>query len=384
MKIVRFSIARPVTITMLMVAAVVFGYVAFNRLPINLLPDISYPTLTIRTEFPGTAPGEVENLISKPVEEAVGIISGVVRTSSISRPGMSDVILEFDWDTNMDFASLEVREKLDMLTLPIGAEPPILLRFDPSLDPIMRIALAGDESLIALRLFAEERIKQELEPLDGVASVQVSGGLEEEIQINVNEGRLASLGIPVTLVTQRMAQENVNLTGGTLKDGESEFLVRTLNEFKTPDEMQNIIIGMNGQAPILLKDVAEIHKGHKERKIITHLNGKESVEIAVYKEADKNTVTVAKTVKAQMGRVMDEFKKYNVPINMTIVNDQSLFIQNSVDEVLNTAIWGGILAILVLYLFLRSMKSTVIIGLTIPISIVVTFFMIILITNPIL
>ena len=148
MKIVRFSIARPVTITMLMVAAVVFGYVAFNRLPINLLPDISYPTLTIRTEFPGTAPGEVENLISKPVEEAVGIISGVVRTSSISRPGMSDVILEFDWDTNMDFASLEVREKLDMLTLPIGAEPPILLRFDPSLDPIMRIALAGDESLI--------------------------------------------------------------------------------------------------------------------------------------------------------------------------------------------------------------------------------------------
>jgi HAE1 family hydrophobic/amphiphilic exporter-1 len=374
MKIVKFSINRPVTVTMFMVAAIIFGYVAFDRLPINLLPDISYPTLTIRTEYAGTAPGEVENLISKPVEEAVGIISGVVRTSSISRPGMSDVILEFDWNTDMDFSSLEVREKLDMLTLPVGAESPILLRFDPSLDPIMRIALAGDESLIALRLFAEERIKQELEPLDGVASIQVSGGLEEEIQINVNEGRLASLGISVTQVTQRMAQENVNLTGGTLKDGDAEFLVRTLNEFKTVEEMEDIVVGMRAQAPILLRDVAEIGKGHKDRKIITHLNGQESVEIAVYKEADKNTVTVAQTIKEKLATIMGEFKQYNVPLNMTIVNDQSLFIANSVDEVLNTAIWGGILAILVLYLFLRSIKSTVIIGFTIPISIIVTFF----------
>ncbi len=374
MKIVKFSISRPVTITMFMVAAVVFGYVAFNRLPINLLPDISYPTFTIRTEYEGTAPGEVENLISKPVEEAVGIISGVVRTSSISRPGMSDVVLEFDWDTDMDFASLEVREKLDMLTLPIGAESPILLRFDPSLDPIMRIGLAGDESLIALRLFAEERLKLELEPLDGVASVQISGGLEEEIQINVNEGRLATLGITISQVTQRLAQENVNLTGGTLKDGDAEFLVRTLNEFETPDEMRDIIIGMRGQAPIQLKDVAEISKGHKDRKIITHLNGEESVEIAVYKEADKNTVTVAQTIKARLEYVMEDFRQYGVPMNMTIVNDQSLFIQNSVAEVLNTAIWGGILAILVLYLFLRNLKSTVIISFTIPISIVVTFF----------
>ncbi|MCG8604819.1 efflux RND transporter permease subunit, partial [bacterium] len=374
MKIVNFSITRPVTVTMLMVAAVVFGFVAFQRLPINLLPDISYPTFTIRTEYPGTAPGEVENLISKPVEEAVGVISGVVRTSSISRPGISDVILEFDWDTDMDFASLEVREKLDMLNLPQEVEAPILLRFDPSLDPIMRVALAGEESLIALRLFAEERIKQELESLDGVASVQVSGGLEEEIQINVNEGKLATLGIPITQVSQRMAQENVNLTGGTLKDGEAEFLVRTLNEFQRVDEMRDIVVGMRNQVSIILEDVAEVRKGHKERTVITHLNGEESVEIAIYKEADKNTVTVAKTVKERLQNVMQEFEEYNVPLNMSIVNDQSLFIESSVDEVLNTAIWGGILAIMVLYVFLRSMKSTVIISLAIPISIVVTFF----------
>ena len=374
MKIVNFSINRPVTITMFMVAAVVFGFVAFDRLPINLLPDISYPTLTIRTEYPGTAPAEVENLISEPIEEAVGVISGVVRTSSISRPGISDVIIEFDWGSDMDFASLEIREKLDMLVLPVDAEPPILLRFDPSLDPIMRIGLAGDESLIGLRLFAEERIKQELESLDGVASVQVSGGLEEEIQINVNEGKLAVMGIGINQVSQRMAQENVNLTGGTLKDGEAEFLVRTLNEFKTVDEMDDIVVGMNGNAPILLRDIAEVRKGHKERTVITHLNGKESVEIAIYKEADKNTVTVAKTVKGQLKTIMDEFKQFDVPLTMTIVNDQSLFIESSVSEVLNTAIFGGILAVLILYLFLRSMRSTLIISLSIPISIIVTFF----------
>ncbi|MDQ7066496.1 MAG: efflux RND transporter permease subunit [candidate division KSB1 bacterium] len=374
MKIVSFSIHRPVTVTMFMVAAVVFGTVAFDRLPINLLPDITYPTLTIRTEFPGAAPGEVENLISKPIEEAVGVVSGVVRTSSISRPELSDVIIEFEWGTNMDFASLDVREKLDMINLPRDAEVPVLLRFDPSLDPIMRIALAGEEDLISLRLLAEERIKQELESLDGVASVQVSGGLEEEIQILVDEGRLAQLGIPINQVVQRLAQENINLTGGTLKDGEAEFLVRTLNEFRSVDEINDIVVGMRGMAPVLLKDVAEVRKGHKERKVITHLNGRESVEIAIYKEADKNTVAVAEAVKARLNDIMSEFKRFDVPIEMTIVNDQSVFIQNSVNEVRNAAVYGGILAILILYLFLRSFKSTLIIALAIPISVVVTFF----------
>lgn len=374
MKLVQFSIARPVTITMVMVAAIVFGFVAFDRLPINLLPDISYPTLTIRTEYPGAAPGEIEYLISKPIEERVGVVSGVVRTSSISRPGISDVVLEFDWGTNMDFASLDVREKLDMLNLPRDAEQPILLRFDPSLDPIMRIALSGENDLIALRLLAEEQIKQDIESIEGVASVQVLGGLEEEIQINVHAGRLAQLGIPISQVAQRLAQENVNLTGGTLKDGEAEFLVRTLNEFKRSDDMEAIVVGMRESAPIILRDIASVEKSHKERKVITNLNGSESVEIAIYKEADKNTVTVARAVKERLNRIMQDYQRFEVPLAMTIVNDQSLFIQNAVDEVLNTAIYGGLLAIVVLYLFLRSFKSTVIISLAIPISVVVTFF----------
>jgi HAE1 family hydrophobic/amphiphilic exporter-1 len=375
MKLVKFSITRPVTITMVFVAAVIFGWVAFDRLPINLLPDISYPTLTVRTEYPGTAPGEVENLVSKPIEESVGVVSGVVRTSSISRPGVSDVIVEFEWDTNMDFASLDIREKLDMLALPTDAEVPIVLRFDPSLDPIMRIALYGEENLIALRLVAEERIKQELESLDGVAAVQVSGGLEEEIQVELDAAKLASLGIPITQVTTRLGQENVNLTGGTLKEGEAEFIVRTLNEFQTVDEINDIVIGLRNNVPVVLRDVAKVRKSHKERNLITRVNNLESVEIAIYKEADQNTVMVARRVKEKLDAIRAEWEKFGVKDKLVIIADQSEFIQQSVDEVLNTAIYGGILAVLVLWLFLRNVKSTVIISLSIPISVIVTFFL---------
>ena len=154
MKIVDFSIRRRVTVLMIFLAAVIFGFISFNRLQLDLLPDISYPTLTIRTEYPGTAPAEVENLISKPIEESVGVVSGVVRVSSVSRPGVSDVVIEFDWGTNMDFASLDVREKLDMIMLPMDAEQPILLRYDPALEPIVRIGFYGEDNLISLRLFA--------------------------------------------------------------------------------------------------------------------------------------------------------------------------------------------------------------------------------------
>jgi HAE1 family hydrophobic/amphiphilic exporter-1 len=373
MKIIGFSIRRPVTVTMLMVSMILFGAVAFQRLAINLLPDITYPTLTVRTDYPGAAPNEVETLISERVEEAVGVVNGVVRVSSISRPERSDVILEFTWGTNMDFASLDVREKIDLLVLPQEAEKPVLLRFDPSLDPILRIALYGDESLTALRIMAEEEIKRELESLDGVAAVKVSGGLEEEIHVDLDEARLASLNIPITQVASRLAQENVNLAGGTIKDGEAEYLVRILNEFRTVEEIGDIIVGQRAGVPIILSDVAYVSKNHKERKVSTRVNGRESIEIAIYKEAGSNTVNVAQAVKTRLDDIQKNLSGIAGNVQMEVVFDQSTFIQQSVDEVLNTAVMGGILAILILYLFLRN-KSTVIIAFSIPISVVATFF----------
>jgi len=207
MKIVEISVRRRVTIAMFTVAVLLFGIVSFDRLKVNLLPELSYPTLTIRTEYRGAAPAEVENLISKPIEEAVGIVKNVQEVRSVSRSGQSDVLLEFAWGTEMDFASLDVREKLDALQLPLEAGKPVILRFDPSLDPIIRLALVRKESaedtsvyfaslsaevldaqnefdLKYLRRLSEEQIKKELESVPGVAAVKVSGGLEDEIQIH--------------------------------------------------------------------------------------------------------------------------------------------------------------------------------------------------------
>lgn len=375
MKLIDFSTRRRVTVTMFVVAAVIFGMVAFSRLAINLLPDITYPALTVRTEYEGTAPSEMERLITEPVEGSVGVVNNVIRVSSVSRAGVSDVVVEFAWGTDMDFASLDVREKLDRVRLPQGADKPVLLRFDPSLDPIMRVGLYGEESLIALRLLAEEEIKPELESLEGVAAVRINGGLEEEIQIEIDQPKLAALRIPLSQVANRLAQENVNLTGGQLKDGEAEYLVRTLNEFQSVEEIQDIVIGERQGAIITLADVGRVMRGNKERKIITRINGRESVELALYKEGDANTVTVARVIKEAVAEFQEKSGELLGQSRMEVVADQSLFIEDSVQEVLNTAILGGFLAIIVLYLFLQSPKSTSIISASIPISVVATFFL---------
>ncbi len=375
MALVEFSTSRRVTVAMVMVAVVAFGAVGFSRLTVNLLPDITYPTITIRTEYPGVAPAEMERLIAEPIESAVGVVNNVVRVSSVSRSGLSDVIIEFAWGSDMDFASLDVREKLDLVNLPRDAHKPILLRFDPSLDPILRIALHGKANLMELRRLAEERLRVELESLEGVAAVRVEGGLLEEIQVEVETARLAQLGLSIDAVTQRLAAENVDLTGGLLRDGEAEFLVRTLNEFRSLDEIGQIVVAQVNDAPVRLNDVGWVRRGHSERDVITRIDGREGVEIAIFKEGDANTVQVSAAVRQRLQRFLADNPELLGDSQAEVVFDQARFIQQAVDEVLHTAVLGGLLAILVLFLFLRDLKSTSIIGLSIPISVVATFFL---------
>ncbi len=368
MRIVSFSLRKPVTITMAAAAVVIFGIIAFNRLAIDLLPDITFPTLTIRTEYPGSAPAEVENLITIPIEEAVGVVSGVVSISSISRPGLSDVVVEFDWGTRMDFASLEIREKLDRVRLPGDAEKPLLLRFDPSQAPIMRLSLTGTDKddLSGLRLLAEEEVKRTLESIEGVASVMVSGGTEEEIQVEINEARLARLGIPLSRVISRLNAENINLTGGTIKEGEAEYLVRIMGRFHSVEAIGSIVISEQDAPFIKLEDVAVIGTGIKERTVITRTNGRESVEIAIFKEAATNTVAVAGRIRERLDRLSDR-------VELTIIADQSRFIRESIREVIKTALLGGLLALIILYFFIRRARSTFIVSLAIPISVLAAF-----------
>jgi HAE1 family hydrophobic/amphiphilic exporter-1 len=373
--IVDFSIRRPVTVFVFMLAAVVFGLVAFDDLAVDLLPEITYPSLSVRTEFDGAAPAEVESLITKPVENAVGVVNNVALVTSSSRADLSEVTLEFGWDTNMDMAALDVRERLDILQLPDIAGRPVLLRYDPSLDPIMRIGVYGDDDLVRMRLIAELQVKRFLERIEGVAAVLVNGGLEEEIHVELDERRINNLGLSTNRLITRLAQENINLTGGRLQDGQTEFLVRTINEFERPSDMRHIVVDNEGGAVVRLEDIARITRGHKEREVISRINGQESVEVAIYKEGGTNTVTVSEAVKDRLAELEDQLQRVAGDLELSIITDQADYIRQSVQEVLMTAALGGTLAIFILLMFLRDIKPTLIIGISIPISVIATFFL---------
>ncbi len=372
--LVDLAVRRRVSVVMACLAVVAFGIVAYERLALELFPDIAYPSITVQTEFPDTAPQEVENLLTRPVEEAVGVLRGLQTIHSVSRPGVSEVTLEFDWGSDMDLLSMEVREKLDRLILPEEASDPVVLRFDPSLDPIVRLALSGEgdaADLMLLRRLADKQIKQDFETLLGVAAAQIKGGLEEEIRIDVDQDRLAALGLSLDQVRQVVGAGNVNLPGGALRGRDSQFLVRTVNEFDDVEEIASLIVRRDERGLVRLGDVADVSWSHKEREEITRVDGRESVEVSLFKEGDANTVTVAKALRERIAEWQDG--KLPPGVTMTVLFDQSTFISNAVSEVRNAALIGGVLAIVVLLLFLRDLRSTLIIATSIPISVIATF-----------
>jgi HAE1 family hydrophobic/amphiphilic exporter-1 len=391
MNIVDIAVKRPVTVWMFTFAVILFGMVSLSRLAINLLPELSYPTLTIRTDYIGAAPGEIEQLVSKPIEETIGVVKGVRTVTSTSKAGQSDVLLEFEWGIDMDLASLEVREKLDTLQLPLDIKKPLLLRFNPSLDPVMRFGLGGakpavsddpastknseqialtDQGIKALRIYGEEQIKRQLESVVGVASVKVGGGLENEIQVLVDQQITSQLKITVNEIIKRLKDENVNSSGGRVKDGSQEYLVRTLNQFQTLDDIRNLFIANREGKNIRLGDIATVQDTHKEPTSMNRFNGFEGVEIAIYKEGDANTVQVAENIKFRIAQLQNDIPSQ---YQLQLVYDQSRFIANAINEVKSAGMIGGLLAMLILYLFLKNIWSTLIISISIPVSIIATF-----------
>jgi len=400
---------RPVAVLMLMVAFAVFGAVSLGKLPVDLLPEISYPTLTVRTTYRGAAPEDVEDRISVRLQEALSTLPNLVRSTSISRAETSDVVLEFDWGTPMTFAVQDVRDKLDGVFLPQGAERPLILRYDPNLDPILRIGLASPDKranedrvdrLVQLRWLAEKRIKRELEGTPGVAAVQVRGGLQEEIRVRVDPFKMAAQSLDPALLGERLAAENINASGGVIREGSTEYLVRTLNEFQSLEEIENLALVRLGDATIRVRDVATVERTFAEREVTSRIAGAESVEIAVYREAGANIVALAETVKKrvfgdeqqrQSAKAFEDGKpgqgasfgdrdrvdfmawRYRDDVRFELLSDQSTFIKGAVEDVKDSAVIGSILAVLVILAFLRRIASTLIIALTIPTSVIVTF-----------
>ncbi|MEM6457007.1 MAG: efflux RND transporter permease subunit, partial [Acidobacteriota bacterium] len=409
-----FTTSRPVAVFVMVLAAGVFGYFSLEQLPMALMPELSYPTLTVRTEYPGAAPEEVENDISRPIEEALGVVPGLNRISSISRAGISDVVLEFAWDVDMTDAIQDTLEKLDLVFLPEETEKPLILRFDPSLDPVLELSLSsedvrfgGEDGLRRLRRIAELQIKRELEPVKGVAAVRVRGGLEEEIHVRIDETQLRRTGLSIQRIIDRLAQENINIAGGTIQEGRTEYLVRTLNEYQDLDQIRETVVAVIDGREVRVGDLAEVATSHREREILTRTEGRESVQIDVYKEADANMVALSKRVQARLGPITpdvwtgaapppperprwgppsdDDEPQLRAPAGLAeeifrtedalldIVADRSIFIENSINEVRSTAVFGGLLAVIVLFFFLRNVRSTAIVAVSIPVSLIVTF-----------
>ncbi|MEE2828042.1 MAG: efflux RND transporter permease subunit, partial [Myxococcota bacterium] len=281
-------VRRPVATVMACLAALVFGAVSYTNLPLNLMPDLDYPTLTVRTEFPGAAPGEVESYVSREVEESLSTIPGLNTIESISRAGLSDVVLEFEWDTDMDESAQLVRERLGLLDMQDEVGRPLVLRYDPNLEPILSLVLVGTGSsrnserrLTELRRMAEEETRPALERIPGVAAVKIRGGLEEEVTVALNEGLLHARGFTAAEVIDRLKAENINLAGGSLLEGQTEYLIRTLNEFKGPEQIRDLVLVSRSGGIARLRDLAEVSVRPREREVVGRVAGGEAVEIAV-------------------------------------------------------------------------------------------------------
>ncbi len=462
---------HPVGVLMVFLGTGVFGYVSYERLAINLMPDIAYPSVTVRTEVPGAAPEEVEEQISRPVEEALATVQGLVELESRSRAELSDVILDFGWGTDIDQAAQDVRERLQTTWLPDEAERPLILRYDPNLEPILRLSIstesvdawtarkleerareaelaekmakarekqmnsplvkllgggdkgsADDEddeddeepaedeaeapeeeplpdyqpaTLYQLRELAEREIKPILEAMDGVAAAKVRGGLERQVLIELREDWLAARGVTLEQIQAALIAQNVNISGGSIREGDTEYMIRTLNQFESVEEIRNIELVRSDGSKVRVADVATVREAHKDREVVSHLDGREAVELEIHREADANIVQVADAVKQRLG--LDKPPPPDLPpdidpaikamilgppsiidtlpegVVLEVLDDQAGFIQASIDNLKSTVVLGGVLAIGILFLFLRNFRMTAIIAIAIPASVDMAF-----------
>ncbi|HQJ74710.1 MAG TPA: efflux RND transporter permease subunit [Bacteroidota bacterium] len=372
MKIVNISIKNPVFITMVILLIIVMGLLSYTRIGVDLLPDISLPIVAVTTVNPGVGPEEIEQQISKPIEDIISSLNGIKKVSSTSSEGISIVTAEFDLGIDADKAASDVREKISSIrsSLPRDILEPIIDKFDPAAAPILSFAIVSDKlNLPELRNFVEDSIKTKIERLNGVGSVTVIGGLEREIHIDVNINKINSLNIPISQISQAIKNENLNLPAGRLTEKTIDFLIRTKAEFKTVKEIENIPVGIFAGNTIFLKDVAKVYDDFKTKKSISRVNNKESITIVIRKQSGTNSVQVAEEVKKQMSKI----QSYSPNISIIQATDESEFIQEAKDDVLNSLIEGAILAGIVVLFSFGDFRNTLITIIGLPVCIIGTF-----------
>ena len=371
MHISELSIRRPVATTMFFLAVVLIGVISFSRLAVDLFPNLSFPRLVIWTTYTNVSPEEVEQFISERIEQSVLRVPGVREIHSVSREGVSLVTIEFNWDADMEYAMLNVREKLDILRsrLPEQAGRPTILKADPNAEPIMSLAVSGRGGLVEIKGLAENVVKRRLEQIEGVALAAVTGGSDRQIRVEVRREIAESLGITLQEIQRALATANIMSRGGNINRGRFQWYLRPVGEFQNIEDIDQVVVARRGERLVKISDVAEVVDGYKERDNLTRFNGSESIGILVQKEAGSNTSQVSAKVRDVLDELEDEYQGLDVAIAF----DQAEFVNSSIVNVIWAIALGGLFAFLMLFFFLHDIRNPLNIGLAIPISIIATF-----------
>jgi HAE1 family hydrophobic/amphiphilic exporter-1 len=371
MTVTQLSVKRPIATTMVFLIIIVLGIMGFRFLPVDLLPQIEYPMLTVRTNYPNVGPEEIEKIITDRVENAIAGVPNLEEVRSRSEEGQSRVTMQFTQGTNIDEAANDVRAALDRIRddFPPEVESPRLWKFDPDNFPVVILGARSPRGMAELTRILEREISQQFEQIPGAGSVDVWGGVYREIQVRLKRDRLASSQLSANDVRAALIRENVTLPAGDMRDGISDMYVRTKGEYQSIEEIGNTIITVVDGKPIRVNDVAEVVDGFQDINRLVQVDGLPMVRLGIRKQSGANTVEVAREAR----KVMEKINQERDDLQLMMIIDQSEFIQNSINNVKNSALWGGLLAIFILYLFLRNGSTTFIIALSIPISIIATF-----------
>ncbi|MDR3289478.1 MAG: efflux RND transporter permease subunit [Peptococcaceae bacterium] len=369
--IAKFAVRHPASMIVLMAAILIMGFLNFSQLPVALMPKMDLPIAALIATYQGAGPEEVEDQVTKPLESALGMIGGINTISSISSSNSSLIIVQFNYGTNMDNAMMDIRDKASMIesALPSGVKPTII-KADLNMMPVIEMTLSGDYTLAELQSIAENNFESRLARIPGIASVNIKGGREREVTVDVDPVKAANYGLSLSQIAAFLQQENYNMSSGSIAYGDRKYFVRGLQQFESLDDIANVAITTNTGNRIFLRDIATIEENYKEQTGIIRVNGEYAVSISCQQESDANTVDSCKAVRQEIENVIQE---HHLNIAANIVMDQSEYIQNSISSTGRTMLEGGILAVLIILVFLRNISSTLIVAAAIPMSIIATF-----------
>src|SRR5215510_8041463 len=374
MSIPRFAIHRPVMMMMLSGVVILLGGISLSRLPVDLLPDISQPSVNVRVNYTGVGPLEMEELITRPLEQQLSAVQGLEQMNSTSQEGNSQISMNFVWGTDIPEAMNDIRTRIDRVRnrLPEDADPPVVQKFDPNTAPIMGLALESTDGAldrVALRELAENVLSPRLERVPGVAAVTVGGGLRRQIHVELSREKITALDLSVDRVVNVLPTENQNIPIGEVYQGDRSLLLRSQGQFQDLDQIRNLVVLTKNSVPVYVKDIAEVVDSTEDIRSVLRINGKPGVRMQVTKQSGTNTVQIAQGVRAEMERINRE-----VPgIKLSLLDDSAKFIERSITAVQEHVMIGSILVVLIIFLFLRNFRSTLIVCTAIPISVVGTF-----------